>query len=327
MKKTVLLSYLSTLALTILLAKGLLAAHSGPPDLTQGGKKTDTYDWTLGPTGARGWAWGRHCQTSDSRQILITKVAPGSPTEGVLQEGDVLLGVDGKPFQEDARLRFARAVTEAEKEENRGILRLIRWREGRTQNVEIKLAVMGTYSATAPYDCPKSKRILDLGCRAIAKSGWKDDRGNIQVSIENDLKALALLASGREEYSPLVAEYARKVADHKPGGHISWGYAYGIRMAGVELLSRLRIREGMPLCVDLLNEHRWGREFPRAARALAGYGGAAKEMLPRLEKETREITKKEGQKQSDAFEQLIAAIKADKEPKPVRTMAEFVRRP
>ena len=28
------------------------------------------------------------------------------------------------------------------------------------KNVELKLAVMGAYSATAPYDCPKSKLIL-----------------------------------------------------------------------------------------------------------------------------------------------------------------------
>ena len=46
------------------------------------------------------------------------------------------------------------------------------------------------------------------------------------VSIENDLNALALLASGQETYLPLVAEYAREVAGHQPKGHISWGYAY-----------------------------------------------------------------------------------------------------
>jgi S1-C subfamily serine protease len=117
------------------------AAQPPVPDLTQGGKKDDLHDWTLGPTGARGWVWGWQCQTTLSRQILITDVAAGSPADGVLQKGDVLLGVNGKPFDDDARILYARAITAAEKEG--GILRLVRWREGRTEHVEVKLAVMG----------------------------------------------------------------------------------------------------------------------------------------------------------------------------------------
>jgi hypothetical protein len=36
------------------------------PDFTQGGKKDDTHDWTLGPTGARGWVFGWKGQTADA---------------------------------------------------------------------------------------------------------------------------------------------------------------------------------------------------------------------------------------------------------------------
>jgi len=32
----------------------------------------------------------------------------------------------------------------------------------------VKLPVLGTYSATAPYDCPKSRRILEQGCKVLA---------------------------------------------------------------------------------------------------------------------------------------------------------------
>ena len=46
---------------------------------------------------------------------------------------------------------------------------LTRWRDGKTEEVVVKLPVLGTYSATAPYDCPKSKRILEQGCEALAK--------------------------------------------------------------------------------------------------------------------------------------------------------------
>ena len=40
--------------------------------------------------------------TTDARQILITDVAKGSPADGVLAKGDVVLGVGGKPFADDA---------------------------------------------------------------------------------------------------------------------------------------------------------------------------------------------------------------------------------
>jgi len=259
------------------------ASIAGQPkvqDLTQGGKPDETHDWTLGPTGARGWIWGWQGLTTEARQILITEVAKGSPADGVLQKGDVLVGLNGKPFDGDARLRFARAVTEAEKEEQGGLLRLLRWREGRTEKVELKLALLGSYSATAPYDCPKSKRILELGCQAIAKQGWKDKRGNIQVSIPNDLNALALLASGREEYRPLVAEYAGKVASHQPGGHISWGYAYDTLFLAEYALATQdeAVMAGLRrLALDIARGQSgvgtWGHSFARPSDGiLDGYG-------------------------------------------------------
>jgi hypothetical protein len=203
----------------------LQAANKPPaPDFTKGGTKDDKHDWTLGPTGARGWVWGWRQQTADARQILITDVAAGSPADGVLQKGDALLGVNGKQFSDDARITLAKAITEAEKET--GVLGLVRWRAGQTQNVEVKLPVLGSYSVTAPYDCAKSKRIFEQGCAAIAKLGFKDKRGVIRIEIANALRALALLASGREEYRSLVAEYATAVAACTPsqGGHKSWDY-------------------------------------------------------------------------------------------------------
>jgi hypothetical protein len=267
----------------VLLAAPLHTHAAGPaagggrpppvPDLTNGGQPDQTHDWTLGPTGARGWIWGWLGQTTDARQILVTDVARGSPADGVLRPGDVLVGTDGKPFAADARIVFARAVTEAEKERNGGILRLIRWREGRPQNVEVRLPVLGTYSETAPYDCPKSKRVFEQGCRAIAKKGLD------QVSIPNDLNALALLASGREEYRPVVAEYARKVAAHQPGGHVTWGYAYAtLFLAEYALATRdATVMAGLRrLSLDIARGQSgvgtWGHAFARADGILNGYG-------------------------------------------------------
>jgi hypothetical protein len=61
------------------------------PDFTQGGKKNNKHDWNLGPTGARGWMWGMELRTDFARQILVTKVDPGSPADGKLQVNDVLV--------------------------------------------------------------------------------------------------------------------------------------------------------------------------------------------------------------------------------------------
>ena len=57
--------------------------------------------------------------------------------------------------------------------------------------MRLTLPVMGAYADTAPYDCEKSRRILEQGCAAIAKVGFKDQKGVIQIEIANALWALA----------------------------------------------------------------------------------------------------------------------------------------
>ena len=95
----------SLVAVVLLLGDaGICSAAGKPPvpDLTAGGQKDQRHDWNLGPTGARGWIWAWQLETTDSRQILVTKVAQGSPADGVLEVGDVILGTGGRPFTEDA---------------------------------------------------------------------------------------------------------------------------------------------------------------------------------------------------------------------------------
>lgn len=193
----------------------------GPLDFTKGDKPTRARDVNLGPTGMRGWMWAWRHRTTDSRQILVTEVASGSPADGVMAVGDVILGVGGKPFSSDARIAFGKAITAAETKAGKGLLKLIRWRNGKTQNVELKLKVMGSYSATAPYDCEKSRAIFAQGIEALAA------RGLGRVNIPTDLAALALLASGRQEYRPLLAEYAKAVGRELQKPEWWWHFGYG----------------------------------------------------------------------------------------------------
>ncbi|MHC4911274.1 MAG: DUF6288 domain-containing protein, partial [Planctomycetota bacterium] len=188
---------LTALAALVLLVIPSTTAAGGsptaPPDFTRGDAIPDgaTHDWTLGATGARGWMFSDKLVTSDARQIAITEVAKGSPADGVLEVGDVILGVGDAPFSFDPRTELGRALTAAESDAGRGSLTLLRWRKGATSNVVIELPVLGTYSATAPYDCPKSQRILEQGCAALAQR--VADPSYDENPITRSLNALALL--------------------------------------------------------------------------------------------------------------------------------------
>ena len=249
------------------------AAKPPVPDFTQGGQKSDWHDWTLGPTGARGWLYGWKGQTAEARQILVTAVAKGSPADGNLNAGDVILGVGARPFDADARILFARAIAAAEEAKGGGRLKLIRWRAGKTEAIELKLAVLGAYSDTAPFDCPKSKAIVAQGCRAIAKKGLD------HVSIPNSLNALALLASGREEYRPLLAAYAHKVADYKVVDFASWHYGYAtlflaeyVAATGDQTVAPGLNRLAGEIARGASAVGTWGHKFARPSGNCNGYG-------------------------------------------------------
>ncbi|MEI7899501.1 MAG: DUF6288 domain-containing protein [bacterium] len=190
-------------------------AVAAPPDATDGSYIDTTYTYNLGPTGARGWIYNTGNDwafvpeglTYESRQILVTTVDAGSPADGKLQANDVILGIGSTLFTNDARKAFGLALGEAEKTVNAGQLRLKVWRSGITyDNVTITLPVLGSYSDTAPYNCPKSALILSNACTYMAAR-------SISGSTEgNAVIGLALLASGRTNLLPKVQAYARSVA-------------------------------------------------------------------------------------------------------------------
>jgi hypothetical protein len=260
-------------------------AVSKPPDLTHGGKPDNSHRWTLGATGARGWVWSRYVgggsENTDARQILITDVATGSPADGVLKPGDVVTGLNGRPFEGDARRLFAEALTEAETEANGGVLKLVCWRAGKTKNMELKLQVLGAYAPTAPYGCAKSTRIFEQGCKAIAKRGFKDENGNVQISIDNDLNALALVASGRDEYRPILSGYAKSVSECElePGTCESWDYAYNtvflaeyvMATQDKTVMDGLR-RAALAIARGQSGVGTWGHRLARTNGNLYGYG-------------------------------------------------------
>ena len=223
---------IKTIGLLAALTMGLTSPlFSQVPDLTKDTQSVDRkLTYNLGATGLRGWIYTKAANNLDaaqgrttlaSRQILVTHVGAASPADGVMKLDDVILGVDGKPFGDDARKSIALAIQEAETEARGGVLKLTVWRAGQTQDLSLKLAVMGTYSDTAPWSCEKSKRILDSAIKVLEKE-------TMEPNWAGSIQGLALLATGKPEYLPKLRDFAHGLArentdpDKKPAGP-TWG--------------------------------------------------------------------------------------------------------
>lgn len=250
------------------------------PDLIKGDAipAGATHDWNLGATGARGWMYSNNMVTTSARQVAITKVDPGSPADGTLVVGDVILGVAGKAFASDPRTEIGKALTIAESTAGGGKLQLTRWRAGQTENITLTLPVLGEYSATAPFDCPKSKLILEQGCKAIA-AGIKGEKNARQSPITRSLNALALLASGNADYLPLLKQEAQWAASFSANDMQSWYYGYVIMfLAEYTMVTEDRsIMPGMQrLALEVAHGQSavgsWGHKFARPDGRLFGYG-------------------------------------------------------
>jgi HEAT repeat protein len=198
---------LAAIRFSILFAvPGLVQAYSPNPDLTAAGAiaalKADTNSsplyqetYNLGPTGLRGWIYidrnnmgAEGLITAQSRQILVTVAS--TPGNAVLAVDDVILGAMAGSsgavplFTSDCRKAFGLAIGEAEKT-GAGTLRVKRWRAGATSDVNITMTVMGDYAATAPFNCPKSSKILAAAITKLnaesLSNGWTGAAGGLAL--------------------------------------------------------------------------------------------------------------------------------------------------
>ncbi len=276
---------LSSLAFAAMLVQPAAAAGKPVkmtlPDFTKGDAipAGASHDWNLGATGARGWMFCDKFVTTDARQISITKVDKGSPADGVLAVGDVLLGAGGKPFSFDPRTEMGMALTTAESDAGGGKLALTRWRAGQTENVIVKLPVLGTYSPTAPYGCTKSKRILDQGIKVLAARMADPTYERKQNPITRSLNALALLANGDPAHLPLVKREAQWASGFSAESMATWYYGYVMILLSeyVTTTGDTSVLPGLKrLALEASNGQSgvgsWGHKFARPDGLLNGYG-------------------------------------------------------
>ena len=205
-------------ALMLPMIRVVYGAEVNNPDFTKGEKlivkhkKKKVLDRTLGPTGL----WARmHSEsmmsgaTRDTRQFLISKVENGSPAAGKLDIGDVILGTDNTPFAMDARKAFAAAIQKAE--ESDGKLSLHIWRQGKIENVVLKLKVMGKFDPASPFDCPYTDAVIEQLASHTQKVALPSEQRTKTKTITTtfpSLYALGMLATGREDLMPRVKAFA-----------------------------------------------------------------------------------------------------------------------
>lgn len=112
-------------------------------------------------------------------ELIVTGVEPGSPADGKLEVGDVIIGSNNRLFPdwEDPRVPIGYAVAAAQTEAFGGMLTLHVGRGGKMIPVGIKLPVDRGYGENWPYGCAKSKAIADAAVNYVMNNGddtfWK----------------------------------------------------------------------------------------------------------------------------------------------------------
>jgi hypothetical protein len=124
----------------------------------------------------------------------------------------------------------------------------------------------------------------DLLGKAVT-AGLQNQDGRARGNIGNIYQQLSL-----EELKPLLPAIHEAIVKPSPSGIM---FADGIRLSGLELLAKHRIREGMALCLDIMDIDRWGKKnrIERCLKILASYGGAAEPLLPRLRQLEQDLVK------------------------------------
>lgn len=97
----------------------------------------------------------------NKRELLVVHVLDDSPATGVLQLDDIIIGANGRLFEdpEDPRPEIGNALVESQSPELGGILTLHVVRDRKPVNLNVDLGNTLSYSDTWPMDCEKSRQI------------------------------------------------------------------------------------------------------------------------------------------------------------------------
>lgn len=122
----------------------------------------------------------------------VQSVDKGSPADGKIKKGDVIIGANGVKFSKHARQELAAAIDIAES--GKGVLSLM-MKDG--QKTDLQLQGLGSYSNTAPWDCKKTSAIVTrIADQMVRTKSYA--KGNVAVGW------IGLLATGEKKYIDIV---------------------------------------------------------------------------------------------------------------------------
>ncbi len=204
--------------------KQLAAKYKGKPlsafgKVGRSGRKTIP----LGITGAQ------VTEFLNRNELFVAGVAKDTPADGVLQRMDVIIGANGRLFEdaEDPRPEMGYALVESQSPQLNGWLSLQIVRDGQPMNVEMDLGDTLSYSETWPFDCKKSDRIRESALRCVLD-------GDLSSRYTGNWSwvPLFMMASGDDE----ALERARRIIyrgtrpeleyPRQPGNMNSWIASY-----------------------------------------------------------------------------------------------------
>ena len=192
-------------------------------------------------------------------KVTIEGARKGSPAEGKVNKGELILGVNGQPLKGlNPYEVLGKAITKAEASDGK-LLFDLESKSGERQ-VAIQIPVLGAWGKNWPVDCPKSEKIVEQAAAFYSKHvGETDDMG-----IPSALPCLFLLSTGDDAHLPVVRKHIRKFID-KPNsiGDHTWNNGYnGILLA--EYYLRTGEKDVLPLLQAICDDAK-ERQFYNSA--------------------------------------------------------------
>lgn len=197
----------------------------------------------------------------------------------------MIVAAGAVPFKDDTRRQLADAIDQAETEKAKGVLTLT-LQGGR--KVDLQLKVLGTYSGTAPYHCPKTDAIITRAADSMIKA---KDLGKSGLPID----LLGLLATGE----PKCIDVAKDVIHAAPWAKPDLALSIDKYNTAISLLASLNIEGGIEFAFDTLEAEggKAGFKIRMLMDVLPKYGAAAKYALPKI----KAVNAGKFQKQWDAM--------------------------
>lgn len=193
--------------------------------------------YNLGVTGIRA-----ELVAAEPTTLHVRYVFPGSIASGLVEAGDVIGGVGGRPFQVPHRngygveffgghgpiMDFAAALEACQEKKADGKLKLSVRRDGKVKEVVLTVGkTYGSYAPTFPANCPKSEKIRGELLALLANN--QDEHGSFRDLLADFYAPLALLASGEARYMPNVTRAVERIVreagqNHGNGALINWHF-------------------------------------------------------------------------------------------------------